>query len=202
MDILNLRTFTWTKNELMQFTGCCENMALAAGEDSPAAMIEKSDCDLIWRDRESIYLPGEKSALKGQIYKKLDFVTTSMGLLRIATVKSPLYDKNQTIIGIVGCSIDITNKSFVHYQGQLDGKGILYLGEFFANEYLTKQEIKILKWLLHGYTSKKIAVTLAISYRTVEGYIQNIKMKLQCKTKGELIELLVKTGLFYLLLNN
>lgn len=198
--MLSLTTFTWTKNKKIHFTGCCENTAMAAGVNSPAAMIGQSDFDLIWRDRALNYLPGDESALKGDTHRQLEQIKTTTGIIQIFTVKSPLFNQHQKIIGIVGCSIDITEKSIIKRYGTFDKKGNLLLGEYFGNEYLTCREAAILKWLLRGYPSKKIGVTLNISSRTVEAYIENIKAKLQCRTKGDIFWVTVQSGLFYLLI--
>ncbi|CAL7961747.1 hypothetical protein GAMM_250068 [Gammaproteobacteria bacterium] len=44
-------------------------------------------------------------------------------------------------------------------------------------------------WLLKGKTINSIAVLLDLSPRTVEYYIKNMKAKIGCRTKFELIDL-------------
>lgn len=75
-------------------------------------------------------------------------------------------------------------------------KNRLLLGKTFDYEYLTQRELDVLKYVIQGYTAKKIAIVLALSYRTVEAYIVTLKLKLRCATKGELIEVSIKTGLY------
>lgn len=75
-------------------------------------------------------------------------------------------------------------------------KNRLLLGKEFNYEHLTKRELDVLKYTMLGYTAKKIAYTLQLSYRTVEAYIITLKFKLRCATKSELIEASVKIGLF------
>ena len=53
---------------------------------------------------------------------------------------------------------------------------------------LTNREIEILRNLVLGYTFKKIASVLNISPRTVESYIEILKLKMNCNTKNDLIE--------------
>jgi LuxR family quorum-sensing transcriptional regulator LasR len=59
---------------------------------------------------------------------------------------------------------------------------------------LTKREKDILKYCILGYTAKRIGRILFISYRTVEKYINTLKIKFFCDTKGELIEKAIKSG--------
>ena len=51
---------------------------------------------------------------------------------------------------------------------------------------LTTVEIECLYYYLNGYTSKEVAIAMDISHRTIENYINNIKQKYNCSTRGEL----------------
>ena len=66
--------------------------------------------------------------------------------------------------------------------------------EFNAN-YLTKREKEVLKYIIIGYTAKKIGKALSISHRTVECYVDKLKIKLHCETKYELVEKVIMNGL-------
>ena len=59
-----------------------------------------------------------------------------------------------------------------------------------AGAYLTPQEYRCAESLLRGNTFKKVAAELALSPRTVEFYISNMKKKFQVKKKKALLELL------------
>ncbi|MBS0359010.1 MAG: helix-turn-helix transcriptional regulator, partial [Proteobacteria bacterium] len=61
---------------------------------------------------------------------------------------------------------------------------------------LTKREIDVIKCILQGYSAKKVGLSLGISFRTVESYINMIKLKLKCSRKSELIELCMRSGLY------
>jgi DNA-binding CsgD family transcriptional regulator len=54
---------------------------------------------------------------------------------------------------------------------------------------LTARECDILQWMSRGYTAKRIGLQLKISYRTVEKYIENIKIKFNCHRKYELMKI-------------
>jgi DNA-binding CsgD family transcriptional regulator len=59
--------------------------------------------------------------------------------------------------------------------------------------YLTYREAQCMLLFIHGKTVIKAAHCLALSPRTVEYYLNNMKSKLKCRTKSELIELILQT---------
>jgi len=60
---------------------------------------------------------------------------------------------------------------------------------------LSKQEKNITKKLVEGFTAKDIALDLLLSKRTVEHYIENIKNKLNCYSKKEIIQKVLELNL-------
>lgn len=64
------------------------------------------------------------------------------------------------------------------------------LGGKYGDLYFTRREAECMLWLLRGKTINGVAVVLKLSPRTVEYYIKNMKNKLGCRTKFELIELI------------
>lgn len=73
----------------------------------------------------------------------------------------------------------------------------LMLGKSFGNKYLTKREFEVLKYVVLGYTAKKIGKCLNISYRTVETYIEILKTKLSCVPKADIMVNMVRSGLIH-----
>ncbi len=71
-----------------------------------------------------------------------------------------------------------------------------YLGKKFRNIYLTRQEARCMICLLRGSSIKLAAHALGLSARTVEYYVNNIKKKLRCRTKAELIGAVIETPFF------
>ena len=63
----------------------------------------------------------------------------------------------------------------------------IYLGPKFEKTYLTYREATCMLLLLRGKTIYSIADFLGLSYRTVEHYINNIKAKVGCTNRSELI---------------
>ncbi len=62
------------------------------------------------------------------------------------------------------------------------------------NQKLTKKELNCIDYLLLGKTANEIAKILNLSPRTVEGHLNNLKNKLGCYSKSELIATLFKKG--------
>lgn len=63
------------------------------------------------------------------------------------------------------------------------------LGAKYGDLYFTRRESECMLWLLRGKTISGVAAILKLSPRTVEYYIKNMKSKLGCRTKFELIDL-------------
>jgi DNA-binding CsgD family transcriptional regulator len=63
------------------------------------------------------------------------------------------------------------------------------LGSKYGSAYFTKREAECMVLLLKGKTISSVANILNLSPRTVEYYIKNMKSKLGCRTKFELVDL-------------
>jgi DNA-binding CsgD family transcriptional regulator len=114
--------------------------------------------------------------------------------------KAALRDNNNNIIGTVGNSIDVTELKQTQKEGKFDlEKQRFYLGEPFDNEYLTRRELEVFRYILYGYTLKKIAILLKISLLTARWYVKSLKIKLQCHSKAEIMSIAIKYGLTYIL---
>jgi DNA-binding CsgD family transcriptional regulator len=64
------------------------------------------------------------------------------------------------------------------------------LGNKYGKLYFTKREAECMVLLLKGKTINSVATILELSPRTVEYYIKNMKTKVGCRTKFELIDLI------------
>jgi DNA-binding CsgD family transcriptional regulator len=61
--------------------------------------------------------------------------------------------------------------------------------------YLTKREAECASYMLDGATAKQIGKVLGISYRTVESHFNQMKEKLQCSSKEQLVDFLVDSNI-------
>jgi DNA-binding CsgD family transcriptional regulator len=67
------------------------------------------------------------------------------------------------------------------------------LGDKYPGVALTQREAECMVQFLKGKTVNKTALALQLSPRTVEFYLKNMKRKLNCQTKSELIGKIVET---------
>jgi len=115
-------------------------------------------------------------------------VTTNNVLL---SLKGPLRDKANKIIGIFGASIPMNNPAInmadtvSNAFAQLGNVGISVSPEQAFK--ISKREHECLVNLRKGLTTKEIARVLQLSPRTIEFYIENIKKKFSCTKRTELI---------------
>lgn len=65
----------------------------------------------------------------------------------------------------------------------------------FREANLTNREQDVLQALLRGLSAKEIAYELEVAPRTVEAYIERIKIKMRARNKTQLIVLAVTAGM-------
>lgn len=61
------------------------------------------------------------------------------------------------------------------------------IGENYPNVYFTEREAQTIFHFLYGRTTAEVAAILGLSRRTIEFYVKNMKTKLNCRLKSELI---------------
>lgn len=94
-----------------------------------------------------------------------------------------LVDKNKLILPHHNDKLDFLDKN--DYEMDFE--------HTFSNKMsITKRQLQCAKLLLSGKNNRQISELLHLSARTVEHYLNNLKMKLKCKNKTELIIKLVK----------
>lgn len=62
------------------------------------------------------------------------------------------------------------------------------VGKSNTNDGLSKRELQCLYHMLRGKSTKEIGRCLQLSFRTIDTYIDRIKAKFFCETKGQVIE--------------
>lgn len=116
------------------------------------------------------------------------------GILRYyVTTRSPLRNQEGKIAGVFGISIDITNS----YLMQKNFAKNLQLDIERSNKdqkKLAKRQTECLYYLVRGMTIKQIAKALNLSDRTVESYLEDLKVKLNCLNKSDLIAKAIEMG--------
>lgn len=74
-----------------------------------------------------------------------------------------------------------------------------YLGKEYTDIYFTEQEARCMFYFLKGYASKEIGIMMQISKRTVIFYCYNMRKKVHCSSKNELVNLILKTDFLHYL---
>lgn len=123
----------------------------------------------------------------------------------LITKKSPLKSSDGKIIGCIDQITEINNPLLTQLglnsaklgtRHKNSKASSLHLSTSEYKKYkLSNRETQCLFYLLRGKTSKKIAIILGLSPRTIEVYVDNLKSKFNCRTKLELIEKAIDANL-------
>src|SRR5579871_2061387 len=193
--------YTWEKDRHFRYIKCNEIYAAAAGLDSPYSIIGKTDDEMPWRSLADNFRAGDQSVIDGNtgrilIQEKEIMVNRTADIL---VTEKQLVTSADQCIGVIGYFIDITGHQLVRTNTDqyFADERHLYLGKEFDNEYLTRTEARILEKAISGWTCSKIALVFNKSERTVENHINNLKRKLQCKTKADLTSVVQSAGLHW-----
>lgn len=198
LDKINLCLFI--KDQHSKLVYCNEAYAERAGLDSPNAGIGRTDFDFRWRENAELYHRGDHLILSGNQWTNVIEPQTLDGEIihRILVTKNLLIDCNRYYV--FGSFQNISDVQIIKKNGYFDKiKKRFYLGELFGKQYLTIQEYRVFRYILTGYTAKRIGVALCLSPKTIESYIENIKIKLNCKTKNDIIFTAISNGLTFIL---
>lgn len=74
-----------------------------------------------------------------------------------------------------------------HYKTERESRRY-YLGEPTKSVYLTQREGEIMLFLLLGQTVNTTAAAMKLSPRTIEFYLKNMRLRLDCHSRADLIE--------------
>lgn len=94
-----------------RYLGCNQFMVRMSGFKNRADLIGKKDCDMPWWQIADKLEAIDRSVLKNGIFEGEETpLTASSKKIVFHTKKTILYDKNNKIVGIIGISIDITER--------------------------------------------------------------------------------------------
>lgn len=113
--------------------------------------------------------------------------------------KSPLIDHNNMITGLIyycrPCNKNEVFRMLKKLDDDLQLNTLHYMLNDNRNKYaLTNRECECIFLLIRGKTAKEIGALLSLSKRTVESYIENIRNKMNCKNKSEILVKAVLNG--------
>ncbi len=130
-------------------------------------------------DKEIILAENAEVIASGKAKQYFNRMKYGNILMLFITIKAPYYNEKNEIAGVFGISHVLSTYDLEKKQ----------------NEKLTMRESECLMELIKGKTAVQIAESLDISKRTVESYMENIKGKLGCNNKSELVNKVYQTGL-------
>lgn len=188
------------------FLGGNQAVVTLAGLPNKQKLEGLSNYNAPWADFAESYKQQDQDAAKGLIYMQLDPVLSANGFCVLTATKKPLYDAHQKVIGVIGLGIELKGSEILAICHLIDStspfkgkKSIVistnnYLKEKIGQS-LTPREAECLFYLTRGKSYKRIAQILHLSPRTIEEYMEALKMKLDCHSKDALLETVDQKGL-------
>lgn len=195
--INQLTDIVFYKNPQSVFMDCNQELLTFSHLQKKQQILGKEDYDLPWADSADFYRKIDaRVMMSGNVQETIISIMVANGeRITTAQKKHPLRNTSGDIIGIIGINHAITDKKLLHalqklkeFDSYYGHNGQSYLKEGYSFGNLSNREEQCMFYLLRGKTAKRTAEILNLSPRTVETYIDNLKTKLHCRSKSELIE--------------
>ena len=108
----NMPGLVYWKNKDSVYLGCNQELAIRAGLSSPEDVIGKTDYDLPWCNEAAAIQEIDRKVINHGKYIEIEepIHGPSGKVYTLLTRKSQLCDKDRNVIGMVGISVDITDK--------------------------------------------------------------------------------------------
>lgn len=189
------------KNKNFKYVKVNECNARGAGLDSPQEMIGKSDYDLIWKDcSANIFRETDIKILLGKSkINYLEKVKLKDGVHSMLITKTALRNSQDELIGIVGSAMYVDDYVVIQKKGYFSTKEQKLYLDTLGIKRLSRRELQIFKFILHGFTDPQMASYLNISVTSIRSIIKSLKIKLQCRSKLDIICSAIKNGWTYFL---
>lgn len=146
--------------------------------------------NLMYQQQDLHVLKGEKISMA-----HIDVKTNEIFLLQ----KYPLTDHSTNVTGLIYQCHPAHKSEVISMLKQLDTQLNINANHYTLNNHqnkyqLTHRECECVFLLIRGKSAKEIGAILALSKRTVESYVENIKNKMNCKNKAEILVEAVLSG--------
>ncbi len=177
MVIQEVNTFCaiYSKSNQGHYLTVNEDTLKAVGGLTPADIVGLRDVDLPWAPMSECYLKHDRLVINSRqthVFYEPCLYAGKPQLYR--ATKTPIIGHSGRAIGIHGVSVLVSERCLIP---------------------LTKQQISCLRLLALGNTYKQIAVELGLSAKTVEHYLDAVKIKLNCESRSDLIMQAIERGL-------
>lgn len=189
------------KDKCLRFLHCNEGFLHITGLSAEDQALGLTDKDVIWQPYNHIYEKHDLDALEGKIYSNIIPVIDWRGKnLVFINTKIQNINSEGKVVGVISHAIEVINQNLLEVtqlliKSDISGQTHYYsIGKENNKFLLTNRESECLFYLIRGKSAKSIAKILNISFRTVEVYLENLKIKFNCKTKSDLIEQAIQNG--------
>lgn len=192
--------FVWEKDRYGKYIYVNELYARAAGCDSPAAMLGKTDFDVAWHLLAPKFIEGDRKIMYDDELLRIDGVFEKENMVdKVADIfvkEGVLKDHSGRNIGVVGCFVDVTAglDDLLRNKLKVDEWG-MYLSNELGNQHLSNLEIKVLKGRLKAIPKEKIALDLNKTLEEIKSVIRSLKIKFQCTSENQLLVAAIRAGI-------
>ncbi len=200
-SLLNLpyNIYFYDRNSSFQLIN--DACAESCGFNSSEAAINKSILETASLESARIIVDNNNAVLKKHRMKFIEeelFLINCDSSIKGLSLKFPWYNKRNVIIGVFGITVIFGKHKVDELLSQVLDLGLLnqskYLHNLQSDKYpFTKREKEIIYLLETKNTAKEIGNQLCVSPRTVEKHIENIKMRLNVKSKKDIVGALMNS---------
>ena len=183
-----------------RYLGCNSLMLSFNNIKSDQCLIGKTDQDLWWRDQAPSMMKNDREvALRDKANTFIEVTQAESPIvpaLRFLSYKTPLRTQTGKIIGIFGASFLMKGEEtlFTALNELSTFINPVVIEKIAQSDHLTTskttsltpRQLDCLYYLVKGMTHKQIATTLNLSPKTIEHYLDAIKIKLDCTDRAEL----------------
>lgn len=188
----NLPGYIGWKDSSCNYIGANKALMQLKGLKDLDQIVGKKDEDLTpWSVEQNImFQKQDLSVLNGDKLSTIHFDKSSNTAFQLQ--KYPLTDHKNAVKGLIYHCQPYTKDNIYSLLKKLD-EGLSLNTSYYSignhpNKYkLTRRELECVFLLTRGKSAKEISVLLSLSKRTIESYIENIKNKMHCNNKAELL---------------
>lgn len=195
-DFYNLPFNTYFLDTESNFCGGNEPLIKTIGCGSAKEIIGKHSNEFLISKESKIRMTHHDTTIlkekKMQIFREpVDLHSNT--LYDYISIKFPLYNHKNNVIGIVGCSWESSQSTSINGLSEIAQLGLFTSPQTASACWheLSLREQQILHHVIRGKSATQIGKALYISSRTVETHLTHIKTKLNVNSKSELINLVL-----------
>lgn len=194
------------KDKNSVFLGCNINNAKAVQLKHPEDIIGLTDIDLMDQTEESaqFHRAHDQIAMEGYTIKTLHSSSSHLSDNKTYFQTKKIFKQGEETIGIIYHCVEFFISTLFAKMQDIDKRYApsvmlpLYY-ELESNAYnnpyqFSPRELECLFCMLRGMSAKQIGNFLGLTKRTIEFYIDNIKNKVGCSKKSQLLDIALEKG--------